>query len=92
MEFEPNQSERKKNVLALARAKLFQRQQAYLIAFRTELAKQVLADLALFCRADSTTFHENPRAHALMEGRREVYLRIQDHLKLGGEALWQKYK
>lgn len=51
----------------------------------------VLKDLAKFCRAFDTTFHENERAHALIEGRREVWLRIQNHLNMTPDELWQKY-
>lgn len=51
----------------------------------------VLDDLAKFCRANQSTFHPDARAHALMEGRREVYLRIQEHLKLTNEQLSKLY-
>jgi len=51
----------------------------------------VLADLARFCRAHETTFHMDPRAHAVAEGRREVWLRIAYHLKLTDDELWQLY-
>lgn len=40
-------------------------------------AKLVLTDLASFCRAHDTTFHTDERTHAMLEGRREVFLRIQ---------------
>jgi hypothetical protein len=42
----------------------------------------VKRDLARFCRADVSAFHEDPRAHAALEGRREVWLRIQQHLNM----------
>src|SRR5450631_704605 len=42
----------------------------------------VLKDLARFCRANDSTFHPDPRMHAVLEGRREVWLRIQEHLQL----------
>jgi hypothetical protein len=51
----------------------------------------VLNDLAAFCRANKSTFHEDPRAHAVLEGRREVWLRIQQHLQLDEDALWKIY-
>ena len=72
-----------------ARAFLFNRQRAYTLTFdpASEANALVLSDLALFCRADESTFHQDPRIHALMEGRREVFLRIQEHLKLDGETL-----
>lgn len=55
-------------------------------------AVAVLEDLAAFCRANETTFHGDPRAHALAEGRREVWLRIQQHLQLDDETLWALYR
>lgn len=42
----------------------------------------VLADLRDFCRARETTFDADPRTHALLEGRREVWLRIANALAL----------
>lgn len=37
------------------------------------------ADLRRFCRVDETTFHPDPRVHAMLEGRREVYLHMQQY-------------
>lgn len=51
-------------------------------------AQEVLEDLAKFCRAHTSTFHTDPRAHAVAEGRREVWLRIQRNLQLTDEQLW----
>ncbi len=48
----------------------------------------VLEDLAAFCRAHETAFNPDPRIHAALEGRREVWLRIQNHLHLTSEQLW----
>jgi len=45
-------------------------------------AALVLEDLAEFCRANEPTFHPDPRTHALLEGRREVWLRIQTYARL----------
>ena len=58
------------------------RQQAYQQVFNPEssFVKEVMKDLVKFCRAESTTFHADPRIHAVLEGRRETYLRIQQHL------------
>lgn len=50
-------------------------------------AYEVLVDLAAFCRANESTFHPDPRIHAMLEGRREVWLRIQSHLKLNDDEL-----
>lgn len=38
--------------------------------------KVVEFDLRRFCRADVSSFNPDSRAHALLEGRREVWLRI----------------
>lgn len=51
----------------------------------------VLADLQKFCRGNVSTFHADPRLHALMEGRREVFLRISHHLRLTDTELWAIY-
>lgn len=53
--------------------------------------QQIIADLAQFCRGNVSTFHADARIHALMEGRREVYLRIMQHLDLDLESLWAIY-
>lgn len=79
---------------------LIQQAQQYLSRRRTAYVKtfllntfgnEVLQDLAKFCRAHETTFHADPRAHAVAEGRREVWLRIQKHLQLDDDQLWQLY-
>lgn len=53
--------------------------------------QMVLADLAKFCRADASCYDADPRMHAVLEGRREVWLRIQQHLRLTPEELFQLY-
>lgn len=73
-----------------AKALLRSKKQAYDTVFNNGVdAKIVLKDLGEFCRANETTFHEDPRAHALIEGRREVWLRIQKHLNLTPDELWE---
>lgn len=52
----------------------------------------VLKDLAKFCRAHESTFHKDPRVHAVLEGRREVWLRIQEYLKLNDKQIYQLHK
>jgi hypothetical protein len=63
---------------------LASRQQAYQQTFLpdNQAAKKVLYDLALFCRANASTFNSDSRIHAVLEGRREVWLRIQKALEL----------
>lgn len=69
------------------------RQQAYQQVFNPEnlFVEKVLNDLARFCRANDTTFDIDPRMHAALEGRREVYLRIMAHLKNNVEDLYEIY-
>lgn len=78
---------------AVAKAKefVFSRKQAYQQTFNSEnrFNKAVLKDLAKFCRANKSTFNTDPRAHAVLEGRREVWLRIEQHLHLTPEQLWE---
>lgn len=65
---------------------LGQRKKAY-----QGIPPDVMDDLAEFCRATKTCFHADPRSHALLEGRREVYLRIQQHLDHSPEELLKLY-
>lgn len=74
-----------------ARRWLQYRRWCYVQVFKGEYSTHVLADLARFCRANESTFHTDPRAHAVLEGRREVWLRIQQHLKLAPDQLWEIY-
>ena len=68
---------------------LAHRQRAYKNAFEdSTFGREVLQDLARFCRAHETTFCKNDREHAVLEGRREVFLRIAHHLKLDMDDLW----
>ena len=67
------------------------RRQSYMLTFGNDHGKRVLADLAKFCRANETTFHTDPRMHAELEGRREVWLRIMNHLNYGPEKLLEIY-
>ncbi len=71
---------------------LGRRKYAYKQTFKGPLAEEVLADLARFCRAHQSTFNTDPRAHAVLEGRREVWLRIAHHLQLTEPELWRLYQ
>lgn len=77
--------------LSRARDFLQSRRIAYAQTFNGPPGQEVLADLARFCRANETTFHPDPRVQAQLEGRREVWLRVQHHLKLTDEELWALY-
>lgn len=72
---------------------LFSRRTAYCRVFSVENrdAQLVLRDIFKFCRVFEPTFHPDPRISALMEGRKEVALRIQHHLHLDDDTLWALY-
>lgn len=72
-----------------AKDALLVRQRNYQTVFKGPVGEKVLQDLAEFCRANTSTFHADPRLHAVLEGRREVWLRIQEHLQLDSEQLWK---
>lgn len=67
---------------------------AYQFTFNPESihAKAVLKDLARFCRANESTFHTEDRVHCALEGRREVWLKIQNYLNLTPEELSELYR
>lgn len=70
---------------------LLERQYAYRKTFDGPLAAVVLKDLARFCRAHESTFNADPRVQANLDGRREVWLRLQHHLRLTQDQLWELY-
>lgn len=63
----------------------------YQLAFKSPAGQGVLVDLARFCRADENTFHKDPRLSDVLVGRREVWLRIQKHLRLTPDQLYAIY-
>jgi hypothetical protein len=71
---------------------LADRQRAYMLLFKTPAGEAILADLAVFCRANETCVVPGDRDRTyVLEGRREVYLRIRDHLDLAIDQLAAKY-
>ena len=70
---------------------LHARKLAYQLAFGSPAGQAVLSDLAKFCRATQTCYHEDARVHAVLEGRREVWLRITQHLNLTDAKLYALY-
>jgi hypothetical protein len=73
------------------RMALGNRRYAYRMTFNGPLAEVVLKDLARFCRAHESTFNADPRIQANLDGRREVWLRLQHHLQLTPDQLWELY-
>lgn len=67
-----------------------QLQRAYQIALTGASGQAVLEDLGRFCRSEEPCWSEDQRHHARLEGRREVWLRIQAELKLPVEELLQR--
>ena len=74
-----------------ARGFLFRRQQAYRTTFQGPVANIVLKDMAKFCRAHESTANPDPHIAARLDGRRELWLRVQHHLNLTQEQLWALY-
>lgn len=62
---------------------LIERSQAYKQTFKGEPASKVMADLERFCHVNTTT-HVDGDSHGTsqLEGRRQVWLRIQGYLNL----------
>lgn len=66
------------------------RRQAYKKTFENPEGRRVLADLRRFCRATLPTADvNNERTTYLLEGRREVWLRLMAHLQLTEEDVYQ---
>jgi hypothetical protein len=86
-------SKHQKDRLQLARAEMRERKIAYTQVFGVSgpSNKLVMEDLSRFCREKSSTFHPDPRIHALLEGRRECVLRIRDFIDLEIDQLVLKY-
>ncbi len=65
---------------------------AYQLTFGTPAGKAVINDLVPFCRGKETCVVPGDRDKTyVLEGRREVLLRIQDYLELSAEELVRRY-
>ena len=62
---------------------------AFRVVFGSPDGKIVLGDLAEFCRATDSCWHDDVRKHAALEGRREVFLRIQRFATLSDDEIVQ---
>jgi hypothetical protein len=68
---------------------LFARKISYQKTFNNPEGQKVLADLRRFCRATMPTADvNNERTTYLLEGRREVWLRIMSHLQLSDDDVY----
>jgi len=74
-------------MLEATRRFLVSRKRHYQGAFNGVDGEAVLTDLARFCRADESTFHADARIEGVMQGRREVWLRIQKHMHMTPDEL-----
>ena len=71
---------------------LWTRKRAYKLTFGSLSGQEVLMDLAPFCRAMETTVVFGDRDKMLIaEGRRQVFIRITQHLHLSAEELYALY-
>lgn len=76
---------------------LTSRKRAYQLCFGSAAGNEVLMDLVLFCRAAETCVIAEKgkpvdrERTLILEGRREVWLRIQQHMKLTEEQLYALY-
>lgn len=65
---------------------------AYTTAFAAPAGPAITMDLKTFCRADETCVVPGDRDRTyVLEGRREVWLRVNDFLTLSAEDLMKKY-
>lgn len=54
-------------------------------------ADKLSSDLAVFCSGYTSTYRDDPREHARMEGRREVFQRIMDFTRLDHDTIMRLY-
>lgn len=73
-------------------ADLVRLKRAYRAVFSTPEGKRVLADLARLCHAASTTSDPDAREHSRKEGKRQVWLRIQNMLHLPDDEVFNLEK
>lgn len=74
-------SELKQKLMALTLA--YQR----VFDHKNNYTKEVLEHLGKFCRANASTFHQDARIAAMLDGRREVWLEIQKFLNLDEKVI-----
>lgn len=64
---------------------------AYAVCFGNYAGQEVLMDLTRYCHAVRPTWSDDARHHARLEGRREVFLRMTEHMHLSPEELLALY-
>ena len=63
----------------------------YRLTFMCPPGQRVLEDLVSYCNVLRTCYRDTDRETARQEGRRDVWLRIQHHLKLTDAQLFKVY-
>ena len=79
------------NIPEVVKTFLRSRRQAYITVFAGPAGEAVLKDLARFCRANRSTFNPDPYLAARLDGRRECWLRIMEHVNLTEDQLYKLY-
>lgn len=64
---------------------------AYASVFHNPVGERVANDLRRFCRAEVSTFHTDPHVSAYQQGRRDVWLHINEILEMPEEELRALY-
>jgi hypothetical protein len=65
---------------------------AYRDVFSDDAGRRVLRDLGRICDPTRSNFDPDPRQHAYNEGKRAIWLRIQNMLNLSEEQIYQTLK
>ena len=88
-ELTADQKTKQNEAFQKAKNAILKLQRDYISVFDEEspVVENILSDLKIFCRANESTFHADPRIHAMLEGRREVWLHIERQLKLQPDEL-----
>lgn len=73
---------------------LMDRQRAYRLTFKKDdrAVRRVLRDLENFCYVNKPIGHQSADVRAMLEGRRQVFIHIQRHLKLSPDTLWELHE
>lgn len=89
----PNITAPTAEVVKATKSHLQVRKSAYCVTFNKMAVapRKVLEDLAKFCLANTSCFVADPRTHAFNEGKRAVWLRINQHLHLDEDDLYDLY-
>lgn len=79
------------NLFRRTMAFLSRRRQSYELSCTAPTSLEMMKDLAKFCRANESCYHQEDFMRGVLTGRREVWLRIQAHLNLSDRELWRLY-